>query len=111
MAFERLKEQIKEAPLSLVIGHYMTLNKRGANLEGICPFHSDTKPSLKVNDSKGLYKCFACGAGGDAITFVKEYKKVEYVEALRELAGILSLPFEELKEKKKNPRLEMAFRV
>ncbi len=112
MAYERLKEQIKEAPLSLVISHYMTLNTRGANLEGICPFHADTKPSLKVNDAKGLYKCFACGAGGDAITFVKEYKKLEYVETLKEIAGVLSLPFEEYqKDKKKNPRLEMALRV
>src|SRR5690606_10729113 len=89
----------------------MTLNKRGATLEGICHFHADTKPSLKVNDSKGMYKCFACGAGGDAITFVKEYKRIEFVEALREIAGVLGLPFEEQKEKRKNPRLEMAFRV
>lgn len=112
MAFERLKEQIKEAPLSMVIGNYMTLNKKGANLEGICPFHSDTKPSLKVNDSKGMYKCFACGAGGDAITFVKEFKHLEYVETLKELANLLGLPFEEYqKEKKKNPKVEMAFRV
>lgn len=112
MSFDRLKEQIKDTPLSLIIGHYMTLNKRGTNLEGICPFHADTKPSLKVNDAKGLYKCFACGAGGDAITFVKQHKNLEYVETLREIAGILSLPFEEYqKEKKKHPRVEMAFRV
>lgn len=112
MAFDRLREQIKDTPLSLVIGHYMTLNKRGANLEGICPFHADTKPSLKVNDAKGLYKCFACGAGGDAITFVKEFKHVEFVDALKEIAGVLNLPFEEYqKEKKKNPKIDMAFRV
>ncbi len=111
MAFEELKDRIKESPVSTVIGHYITLNKRGATLEAICPFHSDTKPSLKVNDTKGMYKCFACGAGGDAITFVKEYKKVEFVDALREIAGILGFPFEELKEKKKNPKVEMAFRV
>jgi DNA primase len=112
MAFERLKDQIKESPLSMVISHYITLNKRGANLEGICPFHADTKPSLKVNDAKGMYKCFACGAGGDHITFVKEYKKLDYVETLKELANLLGLPFEEYqKEKKKNPKVEMAFRV
>lgn len=111
MAFEELKDRIKESPVSMVISHYITLNKRGATLEAICPFHSDTKPSLKVNDAKGMYKCFACGAGGDAITFVKEYKKVEFVDALREIAGILGFPFEELKEKKKSPKVEMAFRV
>lgn len=111
MAFEELKDRIKETPISMVIGNYISLNKRGSNLEAICPFHADTKPSLKVNDAKGMYKCFACSAGGDAITFVKEYKKVDFIEALRELAGLLGLPFEEQKEKRKNPKVEMAFRV
>ncbi len=111
MAFEQLKERIKESPISLVISHYISLNKRGTNLEAICPFHADTKPSLKVNDNKGMYKCFACGAAGDAITFVMNHKNLEFVDALREISGILGLPFEEQKEKKKNPRIEMAFRV
>ncbi|HXH29486.1 MAG TPA: DNA primase [Bacteriovoracaceae bacterium] len=112
MAFEELKDRIKESPVSMVLSHYMSLNKKGANLEGICPFHPDTKPSLKVNDTKGMYKCFVCGAGGDSITFVKEFKRIEFVEALKEIAGLLGLPFEDLqKEKKKNPRVEMAFRV
>lgn len=111
MAFEELKDRIKEAPISMVISNFMTLNKRGATLEGICPFHADTKPSLKVNDTKGMYKCFACGAGGDAITFVKEFKRIEFVDALRDIASILGLPFEEQKEKRKNPKVEMAFRV
>lgn len=112
MAYEFLVDQIRTAPISTVIGSYISLTKRGANLEAICPFHADTKPSLKVNDAKGLYKCFACSAGGDAITFVKEYKKIEFIEALKEIAKILGLPFEEIqKEKKKNPKLEMAFRV
>lgn len=112
MAFEQLKDRIKESPVSMVLGQYMSLNKKGANLEGICPFHPDTKPSLKVNDAKGMYKCFVCGAGGDAITFVKEFKRIEFIDALKEIAGILGLPFEEYqKEKKKNPKVEMAFRV
>jgi DNA primase len=112
MSFERLKDQIKESSVSYIIGQFIPLNKKGANLEGICPFHPDTKPSLKVNDAKGMYKCFVCGAGGDAITFVKEFKRIEFVDALRDIAAILGLPFEEYqKEKKKNPRVEMAFRV
>jgi DNA primase len=90
----------------------MSLSKKGANLEGLCPFHPDSKPSLKVNDAKGMFKCFVCGAGGDAITFVKDFTKVEFVDALKDIAGKIGIPFEEYqKEKKKNPRLEMAFRV
>jgi DNA primase len=112
VAYEGLKDRIKESPISMVVGQFMTLNKKGANLEGLCPFHPDTKPSLKVNDAKGMYKCFVCGAGGDAITFVKEFKRVDFVEAMKDIAAILGLPFEEYqKEKKKNPRVEMAFRV
>ncbi len=112
MAFEQLKDRIKESPVSMVLGQFMALNKKGANLEGICPFHPDTKPSLKVNDGKGMYKCFVCGAGGDAITFVMAFKRIEFVDALRDIASILGLPFEEYqKEKKKNPKVEMAFRV
>lgn len=112
MAYEQLKDQIKQASIVDIIARYIPLSKKGANHEGVCPFHSDTKPSLKVNDVKGLYKCFACGAGGDAITFVKDFKHLEYVDTLRELANILGLPFEEYqKEKKVDPKLEMSFRV
>ncbi len=65
-----------------------------------------------MNDGKGMYKCFVCGAGGDAITFVMAFKRIEFVDALRDIASILGLPFEEYqKEKKKNPKVEMAFRV
>ncbi len=112
MAYEQLKDQIKQASIVDIIARYIPLSKKGANHEGVCPFHSDTKPSLKVNDVKGLYKCFACGAGGDAITFVKDFKHLEYVDTLRELANVLGLPFEEYqKEKKVDPKLEMSFRV
>ncbi len=111
MAYEQLKERIKESPVSLVINNFISLNKKGSNLEALCPFHPDTKPSLKVNDSKGMYKCFVCGAGGDAITFVMNFKRLEFVEALKEISSILGLPFEDQKDKKKNPKIEMAFRV
>jgi len=112
MSLEQLREQIRETPISMIIGHFIPLAKKGANLEALCPFHADSNPSLKVNDSKGMYKCFVCDEGGDAINFVKEYKHVDFVEALKIIAGILGLPFEEIqKDKKKNPRVEMAFRV
>jgi DNA primase len=112
MSFDQLKDRIRETPISTIISHYMTLNKKGTSLVGLCPFHADSKPSMNVSDAKGMFKCFACGAGGDAITFVKDFTKVDFVEALKDIAGKLGLPFEEYqKEKKKNPRLEMAFRV
>lgn len=112
MSLEEIKEQIKQAPISQVIQTFMPLTRKGQNLEGICPFHADTKPSLKVNDQKGMYKCFACGAGGDAITFVKEFKKYTYIEAIKESAKILGLSTEGLeKEKKVNPKIALGLRV
>lgn len=111
MAYEQLKDRIKESPVSLVIGNYLTLVKRGTSLQAICPFHADTKPSLNISDSKGMYKCFACGEGGDAIKFVMNYKKLDFPEAIKEICGILGLPFEEQKQKQKNPKIEMGFRV
>lgn len=72
--------------ISEVIGSYIPLRREGANLKGVCPFHADSTPSLVVSDSKGIYHCFACGAGGDALKFVQEYKKVDFVEAAREVA-------------------------
>lgn len=111
MAYERLREQIKDQPISFIIGQFMPLSKRGSNHEGLCPFHGDTNPSLKVNDAKGMYKCFVCNAGGDAITFVKEYKHVEFVDALKLIAGVMGWHFEEEQKKKKDPKEEMAQRV
>lgn len=108
MAYEQLKDRIKESPVSLVIGNYLTLVKRGTSLQAICPFHADTKPSLNISDSKGMYKCFACGEGGDAIKFVMNYKKLDFTEALKEICGILGLPFEEQKQKQKIRKLKWA---
>lgn len=112
MSFDLLKSRIKDSPISTVIERYVTLVRRGSSVTALCPFHNDTKPSMNVSDDKGMFKCFACGQGGDAITFVKELKKLTYIEALKEISGILGIPFEEYeKEKKKNPRVEMAYRV
>jgi DNA primase len=111
VALNDIKERIKESPVSLVIGNYLALSKKGSNLEALCPFHSDSKPSLKVNDAKGMYKCFACGASGNAISFVMNLKNLEYVEALKEICSILGLPFEDPKDKRKNPKTEIALRV
>ncbi len=112
MANSELKDRIKESPISLVIGNYMPLKRSGSGLVGLCPFHPDSKPSMTVTDSKGLFKCFACGAGGDHIKFVMDYKKLDFIEALKECAQILGLHFEELqKQLKKDPKVEMAIRV
>lgn len=64
-----------------VISQYLDLRKRGQNFVGLCPFHNDTRPSLYVSPAKEIYKCFACGAGGNVFTFLTEYDKISFVDA------------------------------
>jgi len=68
-----------------VISQHLDLRKRGQNFVGICPFHNDTHPSLYVSPAKEIYKCFACGAGGNVFTFLMEYNKLNFVEAVKQL--------------------------
>ncbi len=69
-----------------VVSDFVTLKKKGQNLWACCPFHNEKTPSFSVSPAKGFYKCFGCGRGGDAIDFVMEIEKINYVEALKYLA-------------------------
>ena len=69
-----------------VVGEHVTLKKRGVNLIGLCPFHDEKTPSFYVSPVKGIYKCFGCGKGGNAVNFIMDKDKVSYPEALRLLA-------------------------
>ncbi|MBR1538576.1 MAG: DNA primase [Bacteroidales bacterium] len=69
-----------------VIGDFVSLRKRGANYLGLCPFHQDKNPSMSVSSTKGIFKCFACGKAGNAVTFLMEHEHLTYWEALRYLA-------------------------
>jgi len=69
-----------------VIQDFVTLKKRGANYMGLCPFHNEKTPSFSVSPSKGIYKCFGCDRGGNAVNFIMEHEHLSYPEALRFLA-------------------------
>ena len=69
-----------------VIQDFVTLKKRGVNYVGLCPFHNEKTPSFTVSPSKGIYKCFGCGSGGNAVNFVIEHEHLSYPEALKFLA-------------------------
>lgn len=85
---EEVVERIKDATNIVdVIGDFLSLYKKGVNYWGICPFHADKFPSLCVNPNKGLFKCFACGEGGDAIKFLQRQENLSYPEALVWLAN------------------------
>lgn len=69
-----------------VVQEYVPLKKVGTNWRGICPFHNDTHPSLYVSQPKQIFKCFACGKAGNVFTFVQEYEKMSFYEAVKKLA-------------------------
>lgn len=112
MSLIDLKDQIKEVPISRIISGYVSLTKRGNIQMGLCPFHDDTRPSLRVDDSKNMFMCFACQTGGDSITFVEKLKGVPFVDALKEIAKNIGLSFENyFTPKKSSPRLEYAQKI
>ena len=74
---DRVIEEIKnKANIVDVISRYINVIKKGNNYLAICPFHNDSNPSMNISESKQIYKCFSCGAGGNVFTFVSEYEKV-----------------------------------
>ncbi len=85
--FNAIKERLRHA-VSLVdlVGEQVALKRAGRDLSGLCPFHQEKTPSFYVSPSKGIFKCFGCGAGGDIFTFVQLRERVEFREAMRILA-------------------------
>jgi DNA primase len=78
--------------LSEVIGAHVRLRRQGREHIGLCPFHKEKTPSFTVNDQDGLYYCFGCGAGGNAITFLTEKEKMNFPEAVEFLANKAGVP-------------------
>jgi len=83
---ETTEKIIETAEITDVIQDFVNLKKRGTNYLGLCPFHSEKTPSFTVSPSKGIFKCFGCGKGGNAINFIMEHEHLSYPEALRYLA-------------------------
>lgn len=87
ISYEEVISQIKDRlDIVDVISQKVVLKKSGANYWGLCPFHNDKKPSFCVSPSKGIYKCFSCGAGGDALTFLVKTENKDFKEIIAELA-------------------------
>jgi len=96
-----------------VISSYVRLKKRGKNYLGLCPFHQEKTPSFNVSPEKQMYHCFGCGVGGNVFTFVMEYEKVSFVDAVRTLADRagMSLPEEGAEDKAQATENEVLYEV
>lgn len=93
-----------------VIGDFVTLKKKGVNYQACCPFHNEKTPSFVVSPTKGVYKCFGCGKGGNSVSFVMEHENVSYVDALKYVAKKYGIHIEERElnedEKRQNDNRE-----
>ena len=80
-----------------VVSQYVDLKQRGANFFGLCPFHGEKTPSFSVAPAKQIYHCFGCSSGGNVFSFVMEYQKIPFPEAVKNLADRYNIPvqFEE----------------
>jgi len=94
------------APLSEVVQQHVALRRVGARLAGLCPFHAEKTPSFYVNDELGVYRCFGCGASGDAISFVREIEHLDFVGAVEWLArrAGIELRYDDAGESKERQR-------
>ena len=104
-----IKDLLDRVDIVEVISRVVTLKKKGINWFGLCPFHHEKTGSFSVNQSKQFYKCFGCGAHGNAIGFLMQYKGISYPEAIRELAAEIGMPVpeerRELEHRKKTASL------
>ena len=91
-----LIEQIRESNNIVdVISAYLPLKRSGTNYKGVCPFHDDRNPSMMVSEQKQIFKCFVCGKGGNVFTFVQEYEKITFMEAVKKLAQRVGITVKE----------------
>ncbi len=103
---EKIAEIKAKAKIVEVISDFVSLKKAGKNYLGLCPFHSERTPSFTVNEEKGFFHCFGCGAGGNLFTFLMRIHNLSFPEVARELAkryGI-ALPQRELSPEEKRLR-------
>lgn len=78
-----IRKITENADIVAIIGEHIKLEKKGSDYKGICPFHNDTNPSLSVSPSKKVFKCFSCGASGNAVGFVQRYKNISFPQAVK----------------------------
>lgn len=89
---ESFLDQLRQAaPVSAIIGARIAVRRHGREYMALCPFHKEKTPSFTINDEKGFYHCFGCGAHGDAIGFVKDFEGLGYKEAIEHLAQELGI--------------------
>jgi len=102
---ESLVEEVRQRnDIVDIVSSYVRLTKKGSNYFGLCPFHNEKTSSFSVTPSKQMYYCFGCGAGGNVITFIKEYENYSFPEAVQFLAKRAGIALPEIDEEAEKAR-------
>lgn len=112
---EKINQIRQSVDIVDVIGAYLPLIKKGRNYLAVCPFHDDNDPSMSISPEKQIYKCFVCQHGGNVFTFLKDYLKISYMEAVRKVAEIGNVDISEYQfveaTKPVNPKWEPLYQM
>jgi len=93
-----IEEVFQTMQIEDIVQDFVTLRRRGTNLQGLCPFHNEKTPSFNVSPSKNIFKCFGCGEGGNAIHFLMEHENMSYPDAIRYIAKKYGIELEETQQ-------------
>jgi len=97
---DKIQEIISQNNIIDVVKNFLTLEKKGNNYFGLCPFHDDTKPSLVLNETKQIYKCFACNEAGNVCNFLMKFKHMSFIQAITYLGNRINYDLNWLNIKK-----------
>lgn len=93
---DKINEIRSHSDIVEVVSKYIPLSKKGKNYVGVCPFHDDRDPSLTVSQDKQIFKCFACGTGGNVFNFVSRYENISFVESVIEVAKLSNIQLDDI---------------
>lgn len=97
---------LSKTDIVAVISSYIPVTKKGRNFVAVCPFHDDHHPSMQISQEKQIFKCFSCGASGNAISFVERYEKISFMGALFKVAEIMGISDPRLHKEDFAPRID-----
>lgn len=103
-----IQEVLNRADIVEIVGQFVRLKKRGANYIANCPFHNEKTPSFSVSGTRGIYKCFGCGKGGNVVSFVQDHEKLTYPEAIRWLADYYKIGLQETERTPEQQQQQLA---
>ncbi|HCX74004.1 MAG TPA: DNA primase [Candidatus Cloacimonas sp.] len=108
----QINEIISRNNIVDVISSYIPLKKSGNNYKARCPFHDEKTASFIVNESKQIFKCFGCGKGGNVVTFLMDYEKISFIEAMKRLAGQVGMSVQVSPTSKyKNSKRDLIYKI